>query len=151
MDWAINQPLQGDHVQLSFFKYFENGQNSRKVQNPVIKILIRCGHFDIWGSWDLQVNWKNVTTLISEPWILMGEKSKVQIKAPLIHLTSPRHPWTPWTKISSNTQLTFPLSPRNSLRHSQALPRQSERLLFGQGWSEGLWAKWGCQMIYVEC
>ena len=82
-------------------------KNSWKVRNPVIKMLIRCGHFDIWGSWDLQVNWKNVTTLISESWILMGEKSKVQIKAPLIHLTSPRNPCTPQNIIKHPINISF--------------------------------------------
>ena len=39
--------LQGDHLQLSFFKHFESGQ--KFIENPKLseKLLVRCGHFDI--------------------------------------------------------------------------------------------------------
>ena len=92
---------------------------------------------------------KNVTTLISEQWILMGKNPRYKLKHPYSIWPPQDTPGLP--KIQSNTLYKFPLSPRNSLHHSQSLPRQSERLLFGQGWSEGLWAKWCCHMIYVEC
>ena len=97
---------------------------------------------------------KNVTALISEPWIFMGKNPRHKSKHPYsiwpysiwpkTLLDSPKYP-------KYQTPYKIPLSSRNSLHHSQTLPSQSERLLFGRGWSEGLWVNWGCQMMYVEC
>ena len=41
-----------------FSNTFKMAKNSRNSQNPVIKTFVRCGHFGIWDSWDLHVNWK---------------------------------------------------------------------------------------------
>ena len=53
--------LQGDHVQLSFFKYFVNGQKFIKVRNPIKKMLVRCRHFDNWDSNQKQCIFQHIT------------------------------------------------------------------------------------------
>ena len=100
-----------------FSNTLKMGKNSWKVQNPVIKILIRCGHFDIWGSWDLQVNWKNVTTLISESWILMGEwktPPKYQLN----------HPYSVWHPLDT---LKYTHTPPYQHRHTQCISKGTHK------------------------
>ena len=41
-----------------FSNTLKTAKNWWNIANPVIKIYVRCRHFDIWDSWDLQVNWK---------------------------------------------------------------------------------------------
>ena len=64
--------VQGDHVQLTFFKYFENGQKLMKSPKPSDQNADQVRTFSylrLLGPLGLM---KNVTALISEPWILMG-------------------------------------------------------------------------------
>ena len=68
--------LQGDHVQLSFFKYFENGQKFIKNPKPSEKntrYVRTFWYLRLLGPSGLL---RNVTALVGESWILMVSEWK---------------------------------------------------------------------------